>query len=162
MRIMAALLGLWLACPIAADTVSEAVEAQIAVLTNKERMKAGLPPLEADIVLIRVSRGHSEEMARLNYFEHESPTPGYKDPWDRANRAGWDSNEFGENIFFAEGHPPAKVAALCLAAWMKSPGHRANLLSRDYTRVGIGLATHNKQIYVTQMFSASLEPYRAP
>lgn len=153
-------LMLWLlTVSLAADPMRDAVEAQIVVLTNQERAKAGLQPLAADTVLAQVSRGHSEEMARLNYFEHESPTPGYRDPWDRANRAGWDSNEFGENLFFAEGHSPSKVAALCLAAWMKSPGHRANLLSPNYTRVGIGLATHHKQIYVTQMFSAALEPY---
>ena len=157
----ALLFCLWLACSgsLLADPVQQEVEAQIVVLTNRERAKLALPPLESDDTLVLVSRGHSEEMARLNYFEHESPTPGLKEPWDRANKAGVDSDEFGENLFFSEGHSATKLAKLALTAWMKSPGHRANLLSPNFTRVGIGLARHNKQIYVTQMFSAALDPY---
>jgi uncharacterized protein YkwD len=142
--------------------MDQAMEAQIVALTNQQRGKLGLAPLASDSVLATVARGHSEEMARLNYFEHESPTPGRTDPWDRANLAGVDSNEFAENIFFAEGHAPTKVAGLAVAAWMKSPGHRANLLGVGYSRVGIGLARHNKQVYVTQLFSADLQPYAAP
>lgn len=158
---MALLFCLWLACSgvLLADPLQDAVEAQIVVLTNRERVKLGLSPLQADGTLVMVSRGHSEEMARLNYFEHESPTPGLKEPWDRANKAGVDSDEFGENLFFSEGHPVTKLANLAMTAWMKSPGHRANLLSPNFTRVGIGLASFKKQIYVTQMFSASLDPY---
>lgn len=49
-------------------------------------------------------------MARLNYFEHESPTPGLKEPWDWANKAGVDSDEFGENLFFSEGHSATKLS----------------------------------------------------
>jgi len=145
---------------LAADATLSGAEAQIVKLSNQQRARLGLPLLEADSTLAAVSRGHSEEMARLNYFEHESPTPGRRDPWDRANLAGVDSDEFGENLFFAEGSPVAKTATLAVTAWMKSPGHRANLLSPNYTRVGVGLSVYKKQVYVTQLFSGTLEPYR--
>lgn len=145
---------------LAADATLSAAEAQIVKLSNQERARLGLPLLESDSTLAQVSRGHSEEMARLNFFEHESPTPGRREPWDRANLAGVDSEEFGENLFFAEGSPVPKTPGMAVSAWMKSPGHRANLLSPSFTRVGVGLAVYRKQVYVTQMFSNALEPYR--
>jgi len=162
LRILA--LTLWLSCSwqALADSTLTGLEAQIVALSNRERSRVGLPALTAASELADVARGHSEEMARLNYFEHESPTPGRTEPWDRANLAGIDSAEFGENIFLAEGHAPVKVPNLAVTAWMHSPGHRANLLSPAFNHVGIGLAVFKKQIYVTQLFSAELEPYKKP
>ena len=73
-------------------------------------------------------------MARRNYFGHVSP--GHRTVVDRVGRTGY-SRRFtaGENIFFAR---PGSSPAQAVAAWMASPGHRHQILSRGWEEVGIG------------------------
>ena len=120
--------------------------------------RQGLGPLAGDPLLAKVARDHSLEMAKLNYFDHESPTPGRRYPWDRVNLAGVDSNEFGENIYLAEGYPLSQSPSQAMDSWIKSKVHRNNMLSPKFSRFGIGIATIGSQVYVTQLFSAELGP----
>jgi len=54
----------------------------------------------------------------------------------------------GENIAAGQSTPQQVVQA-----WMNSPGHRANILSRSYTRIGVGYAKGGSQRYYwSQMF----------
>ncbi|OCA92831.1 CAP domain-containing protein [Pseudobacillus wudalianchiensis] len=120
-----------------------AFEQQVVDLTNQERQKAGLQPLKADTQLSSVARKKSEDMLAKNYFSHTSPT--YGSPFDMMKQFGITYRTAGENI--AKGQrTPAEV----VKAWMESPGHRANILNKDYTHIGVGYV-ENGNIW-TQMF----------
>ena len=106
-------------------------EEQLLALVNQEREKVGLPPLEFESSLVPVGRAHATEMFTLGYFAHESPVTG--DPFDRIEAAGIEYRAAGENLAFA---PDVATAHRGL---MNSPGHRANILSPDFGRVGIGI-----------------------
>ena len=106
-------------------------EAEMLVLLNAERIKAGRSSLVADERLRQVARQHSEEMFRLGYFSHESPKLG--SPLDRITAAGIFVLGSGENLAYA---PTVETAHQGL---MASPGHRANILEPEFRRIGIGV-----------------------
>lgn len=119
-------------------------------LTNAERTRHGLAPLAADPDLTRAARAHSEEMIRLDYFAHESPTAALRTPARRMARAGCTDVEVGENIAFYEGYTREEAARRVVDDWMNSPAHRANVLRPTYTHVGIGLAWGGGKLTVSQ------------
>ena len=106
-------------------------EAQMLGLINKERMKHGLRPLQADPVLVPVARAHSQDMFARGYFAHDNLEG--KDPFDRMRAAGVPFKAAGENLALAQ---TVEIAHVNL---MNSPGHRANILSPSFGRVGIGI-----------------------
>jgi uncharacterized protein YkwD/uncharacterized membrane protein required for colicin V production len=106
-------------------------EAKMLELVNAERLRAGLRPLVADERLREVARQHSQEMFRLGYFAHVSPSAG--SPADRLQRSGVPFATAGENLAYA---PTVEVAHSGL---MASPGHRKNILTPEFSRVGIGV-----------------------
>jgi uncharacterized protein YkwD len=106
-------------------------EARMLELLNAERIKAGLRPLVADERLRQVARLHSQEMFRLGYFAHVSPADG--SPADRLQRSGIPFSTAGENLAYA---PTVEIAH---AGLMASPGHRQNILTAEFTRIGIGV-----------------------
>jgi uncharacterized protein YkwD len=140
-----------------------ALEARVVALTNLERQKRGLPPLVPDETLRASALAHSEEMIRLGYFAHESPTPGLRTVSDRALRAGCPDLEVGENIAFYQGFTVDTAARRVVDDWMNSPGHRANILRPSYTSIGLGIASGHGKIMISQEFAArhlSLDPLK--
>jgi uncharacterized protein YkwD len=107
------------------------LEAKMLQLVNRERVAAGLRPLTADPELTEVARRHSTDMFARGYFAHD--TPEGRDPFDRMREAGVRFGAAGENLALA---PTVQVAHTGL---MKSPGHRANILHKDFGRLGIGI-----------------------
>jgi uncharacterized protein YkwD/uncharacterized membrane protein required for colicin V production len=105
-------------------------EAAMLKLLNTERRQRGLKPLRMDERLRQVARGHSKDMLARGYFAHESPEGS--DPFDRLKAARIDYHAAGENLALA---PDVATAHRGL---MESPGHRANILQREFGRVGIG------------------------
>lgn len=112
-------------------SVAEDAERELVSLTNSERVKAGLPVLRVDAELTALARAHGADMLRRGYFSHF--TPEGDSPSDRADNAGISYAYFGENLAYA---PDVKLAHQGL---MASSGHRANILSQAYSRVGIGV-----------------------
>ncbi|NQX69325.1 peptidoglycan-binding protein [Paenibacillus alba] len=106
-------------------------EQQMLDLVNKERTAAGLSPLIADAALIKTARLKSQDMVDNNYFSHDSPT--YGSPFDMMEKFGITYNAAGENIACNQDVQAAHEAL------MNSPGHKANILSKDYTHIGIGI-----------------------
>jgi len=96
---------------------------------NRERRAHGLPPLRLDPSLNGAAFDRVIDMARLQYFGHVSPE-GIT-PWDRMKARNCRFSFAGENIALAQS------AAQADHALFKSPPHRANSLSENYTRVGI-------------------------
>src|SRR5438067_1831238 len=103
-------------------------------LTNAERQKAGLAPLTLNPRLVDSAQTYSQVLASGNCFAHTcGPVPDFSERDEQAGYDGWTS--IGENIAGGYTTPEAVVAG-----WMASPGHRANILSADYTEIGIGLS----------------------
>lgn len=125
---------------------TKSIEQQVIQLTNQERTKNGLPALTADWELSRVARYKANDMRDKNYFSHTSPT--YGDPFTMMKNFGIAYRSAGENIAAGQATPQMVVQA-----WMNSPGHRANILSRNYTRIGVGYSKGGTQRYYwSQMF----------
>ena len=107
------------------------LEKQMLDLVNQERVAAGLSPLQPDPELTEVARKHSSDMFARGYFAHD--TPEGLSPFDRMREAKVQFSTAGENLALA---PTIPVAHNGL---MNSPGHRANILRREFGRVGIGV-----------------------
>jgi uncharacterized protein YkwD len=108
----------------------------ILCLLNVERAKRGLSGLRYNGVLELSSQRHSEDMAARDFFEHD--TPDGVDPQARIEAAGYAGSWTGENLYVGTGFEATPVRAL--RSWMKSPGHRANILRPQFTEVGVGIA----------------------
>lgn len=108
-----------------------AQEQQMINLVNQERVKAGLNPLSIDMRLVKVARMKSLDMIKNNYFGHQSPV--YGSPFDLLKAQGITYRAAGENI---AGNPSMENAHTGL---MNSPGHRANILNVNFTKIGIGI-----------------------
>lgn len=120
-----------------------AFEKQVVELTNKERAKNGLPALKIDTELSKVARIKSNDMAKNKYFDHNSPT--YGSPFDMMKKFGITYRSAGENIAMGQRSPEEVVKG-----WMNSPGHRANILNKSYTHIGVGYVENGN--YWTQEF----------
>ena len=107
------------------------LEKQMLDSVNRERQAAGLQPLAPDPELTEVARRHSADMFVRGYFAHD--TPDGLTPFDRMRAANVRFITAGENLALA---PTISVAHTGL---MNSPGHRANILRREFGRVGIGV-----------------------
>ncbi|MRD49551.1 hypothetical protein GHT07_19935 [Caenimonas koreensis DSM 17982] len=121
------------------------LEAGMLVLVNQERVRQGLRPLRADPEIAEVARAHSRDMLARGYFAHASP-----DGVDMAQRLKSAKVTYlvaGENLAYAQTLQAAHTGL------MKSPGHRANILRPQFTRVGIAVLDSGKfGLMVTQNF----------
>lgn len=124
-------------------SVNATIEQAVLNLTNVERQKAGLAPLQADQKLMESARVKSTDMSSKNYFSHTSPT--YGSPFDQMATFGITYKSAAENI--AQGQPTAEAV---VSAWMASPGHRQNILDARFTHIGIGFDGNGN--YWTQQF----------
>lgn len=123
-------------------SVSE-FEKKVVELTNAERQKQGLKPLQIDETLSKTAKAKSEDMKSKNYFSHNSPT--YGSPFDMMKKFGVQYSTAGENIAKGQASPEAVVQA-----WMNSEGHRKNIMNSSFTHIGVGHVAEGN--YWTQMF----------
>jgi uncharacterized protein YkwD len=117
------------------------IRAATLCLVNRERMDRGEPPLRPNVHLRQAAQGHSESMSVGDYFEHYGPDG--QTPLSRMRAAGYISSsrmgfEIGENIAWGTG--TLATPSAIVAAWMASPGHRANILNANYRETGIGVS----------------------
>ena len=115
------------------------LEAQLLTLSNQARAENGVGPLEPDERLAQAARHHAEEMARLGYFSHTSPTAENATVSRRVARSGSFIGTLGENLALVGETDTAQVTT---TGWLESPGHRANLLNPTFTHVGFGTARY--------------------
>lgn len=116
---------------------------QVVNLTNQERAKAGLKALQIDTKLTQSAQAKSQDMKNKNYFSHTSPT--YGSPFDQMKSMGITYKSAAENIAMGQ-----RNAAEVVDAWMKSPGHKANIMNGSFTHIGVGLS--DSGYYWTQQF----------
>jgi uncharacterized protein YkwD len=105
-----------------------------------ERANAGLSALSPQGQLGSAAQLHSEDMACNNYFSHTGQNGS--DVGSRVQGQGYNWSSVGENIAAGYSSPENVVAG-----WMKSPGHKANILGADYTEIGIGYAFSENSDY---------------
>lgn len=112
-------------------SVDEMSENRMLDLVNEERTSRGLGKLVMDSKLQEVARAHSKDMFEKGYFSHTNLEG--KDPFMRMKDANITFLAAGENLALA---PTVDIAHNGL---MNSPGHRANILTEAYGKVGIGV-----------------------
>jgi uncharacterized protein YkwD len=131
-----------------ADAYSRRAERQILDMLNHERRSRRLPPLVLDESLTQAARLHSRQMAYYRQLSHR--LRGESKYSHRLNQVGLRFDTSGENVALASDAEEAHQAL------MRSPGHRANILDRDFNSVGIGVVASARGIYVTQDFARLL------
>ena len=128
----------------AAPTVAQ-LQNDIVTQTNLWRTKLGCSPLRVDAKLGYAARGQSGYMARTGRFSHVGSAGSTFSV--RISRAGY-SGALAENIAYGY-----RSGGEVVAAWMKSPGHRANIANCKAKAVGVGaIYAANGTPYYTQDF----------
>jgi uncharacterized protein YkwD/ribosomal protein S20 len=103
-------------------------------ITNEYRMMFGhRRALRIQPKLVNSARGHSEDMAKLGFFDHFSPVEGKKTPEDRMKLAGYEMAGCSENIYMGSGSPEAAHEG-----WIHSSGHHRNILTPAWVEMGSG------------------------
>jgi uncharacterized protein YkwD len=127
-------------------------ERKLIELTNAERKKEDLPPLAINLLLCKVARAHSQNMAKQEKLQHDLDD---KTPFDRLDDAKYEFRRAAENILQ---HAVDSAPADMLKLWMDSETHRANILNDGFTEIGLGFAKNDKgELYVTQVLAAPLK-----
>ena len=140
----------------AVDTASSAAitTENIISLTNESRLAYGLAALSENQQLKAAAQAKAEDMLAKGYFAHN--TPDGKTPWDFIVSAGYTYLQAGENL--AVNFLDAEDVE---AAWMNSPGHKANILNKHFQEIGIGIAQGTYQghnaIFVVQEFGLAAQ-----
>ena len=147
------------------------LESAVHQLVNFERQKNSLGVLGQDTELAEIARAHSKDMALNDFFEHENLAG--QTAADRGNAVGYRClKDFGnfytegisENIF--QGYLYSSFSAQrrnymaleelafnVVVDWMNSPGHRENILTDTYEKVGIGVVIGaDESVWITQNF----------
>ncbi|MBO0651312.1 CAP domain-containing protein [Streptomyces triculaminicus] len=121
---------------------------QVVDMVNAERARHGCSPVTVNAKLQAAAQGHSDDMAARDYYAHTSPDG--RGPGDRISAAGYRWSTYGENIFKSP-----KDARTAMDGWMKSPGHRANILNCAFKEMGVGVNFSSNGPWWTQNFAAS-------
>jgi len=116
---------------------------------NEERSQRGLPTLRWDNVLYVAANNHAREMAARESISHQYP--GEAELATRGKLAGAHFSVISENV--AE----APTAIWIHDAWMKSEGHRKNLLDPEVDSVAIRVLSRNGQLYAVEDFDRSVQ-----
>jgi len=162
------------------------IDGAVRILVNQQRCKEGLPLVTSSPALIRVAAAHSKDMVRLGFLSHESPVSGKRRFSDRIKAEGVGYREAAENIsqrnvytfekrkFIIEDaasckfsylgshrsvpqHSYKSLAQSAVKGWMASTGHRLNILTRSFRKIGTGMAIdrsapHCGDVLLTQNF----------
>lgn len=100
--------------------------------TNDKRLAEGLAPLEINVELNEVAQRKAGDMFAFNYWAHVSPSG--RDPWSFFKEVGYDYLYAGENLA-----RDFNDSISMIEAWMGSTKHRENILSKDYTQIGLAV-----------------------
>ncbi len=120
---------------------------EILALVNEDRSNHGLPELVLDPTLSLAAMAKAEDMTTNEYFSHTSPSGAT--PWHWFKAMGYHYSYAGENL--AEGYTDAEELE---KSWMESPAHRANILSPNYSEVGLAIVSYKDTNLVVQLFGS--------
>lgn len=117
-------------------------ESEMLELCNQQRRANGKPDLALNKTLCANAAVRAEEISRDDWFSHQRP-----DGTMCFTAVTVDYMTCGENIAYG-----TRTASATVAAWMDSPGHRANILSDEFTQAGFGCYELDGVRYWTQFF----------
>lgn len=106
-------------------------------IVNIERVKMGLLPLAFSVRLSAMAEGKAVDMINKQYFAHVSPSG--VDIAQLSKVYGYEYIFLGENLALGDFTSSSEV----MTRWMNSPGHRANILSSNFTEIGISALLGN-------------------
>lgn len=128
-----------------------AVETAIFNKVNEERAKVGVPTLTYNTVMQKYARIKSQDMGDNNYFSHEDLNGNLITT--QMKNDGVSYKAWGENIAYIGGNVSADaLAEQFMTNWMNSSGHRANILSTNFSSIGVGVYKIGNKVYATQEF----------
>ncbi len=125
-------------------TSQSSFASQVVSLVNSERAKAGLAPVTIDSKVQNAALVRAKEQAQS--FSHTRPNGS--SCFTALTEAGVNYRGAGENIAYGQ-RTPQEV----MNAWMNSSGHRANILNKNFTSIGVGYTVINGTPYWAQMFT---------
>lgn len=132
-------------------TVAGVSAAKVISLTNEERYDAGISALAQNALLDQAAQMKAEDMARKGYYAHVSPEGVTPVHW--VQESGYKYLIIGENLVVQR-----TDAKQVVDAFMGSPGHRANILRKDFTEIGVGVANGTYKgkdtTFTVQIFAA--------
>ena len=117
---------------------------EVVRLVNSERAKEGLAALQMDSSLNSAAQVRAKEI--VTSFSHTRPNGS--NCFTALSEAGIKYNGSGENIAYGQ-----KTPAEVVNAWMNSAGHRANIMSSKFTKIGVGCHNSNGTYYWSQFFT---------
>ena len=121
----------------------DATEKQMLDLHNKKRASMGMSKLCVHPALQRAAEKHSRDMIDKDYFSHTS-----RDGTtfaQRIKREGYAYRIAGENIAWGSGSLGSPDSIF--KSWMNSPGHKANILNKNFKEIGVGVANGTYKSY---------------
>lgn len=124
-------------------------------LTNEKREASSAPLLKRNDFLQKAAQLKADDMAAGGYFAHVSPDG--KSPWYWLDQVGYRYSYAGENLAvnFFESVDVVK-------AWMDSPAHRKNIIKKEFSEIGIGVASGiyegKNTVFVVQFFGRPVAP----
>jgi uncharacterized protein YkwD len=132
------------AAPAGNQSTAQRLVSDLFERLNAERRARGLAALDWDADLARMAADWSAQMARTGNFSH-------RDLGAAGSLPGMSKfSALGENIAWVEGYP--SMGSQIHVGWMRSEGHRANMLQRGYDAVGIGVVCSGGRAWATQNF----------
>lgn len=137
--------------PTDSDQFMSQVETIIFQKVNEERSKAGMQPLEYNTTMEKYARIKSQDMGDRGYFDHKDPQGNVIT--EQMKKDGVSYRAWGENIAYIGGMTDAnQLANKFMTNWMNSSGHRANILSGNFSGIGVGVYKIGNTVYATQEF----------
>ena len=134
------------AVPMSLDNMAR----EVVYLVNLERAQYALPPLRVNRRLVADAKLQAVQIAETGVLDHWILSGPYPTPRVRAEAAGYAWNALGENLALGFTDAPSAVAA-----WMRSPGHRANILAGGYSETGVVLVPDARgRLIFVQTFGA--------
>ena len=125
-----------LAALTAGTANATSVEDVFTTKMNAARAAKGIPRLATRSHLVSVARQWAATMASQNKLYHNPQLTSDVNNW----------RYVGENVGYG---PDALTVHV---AFMNSPAHRANVLDRDYTEVGVGAVVRDGRVWVAEVF----------
>jgi len=113
-------------------------DAAAASMISGYRANNGLPAVTLDPELTRMAQSQAEVMAQRDKLDHAAGKPFN----NRLKAAGYDAKSAAENI--GAGY---HTLAEAFSGWRDSPSHRANMLLKGATRLGIAAVYTPKSKY---------------
>jgi len=127
------------AAPSSVAMSTKTFDKQLHQQTNAARTSHDVKPLKFGTCLNRYAQRQANRMAKQRRMYHQNLSVVLKRCKART---------VGENVATGFRTPKANIRG-----WLKSPGHRRNLLSTKYTRLGIGVAKDSRgRTYTVQVF----------